>query len=143
MLHLFATYYDLDRYRSAPLFIRKISLPETVSWQDPKAQGAIIRYIAMPGGDDIDDPPVDEAEGTEGDAQNFEDENDERMKPYEETLAGIEDAVVEGIIEEWLRRRCGVESEVVLCGECYRFMRLQQVDGRENLWAKKMLERPM
>jgi hypothetical protein len=59
ILHLFAKYYDLDRYRSETFTAQKMTVPEMLSWEDPKAQGAIIRWTAMPGGDDIDDPSND------------------------------------------------------------------------------------
>lgn len=122
MLHHFAKYYDLDRYRSNPYFARKIGVLDSVSWDDSKAQGAIIRWIALPGHDDIDDPGDDIPEEEEGldQNQNFGgglgnelDLDDERFKPYDETKAGKEEAAVQQIIEHWLREKCGIEGGVV------------------------------
>ena len=148
MLHLFASYYDLDRYRGESLFTRKIALPDTISWQDP-SPGAIIRWLAMPGADDIDDPPeadVEEEEEPEDNTMGFDlepfDSDDERFKPYEETAAGIEEAVVQGIIGDWLKQKCGVDGGVVFCAECYKFMRLRKEDGSLNPWAMKQFEEP-
>jgi hypothetical protein len=49
---------------------------------------------------------------------NFEEEigsEDEILKPYEETEDGKAEAIVQGILDEWLRRKCGVEGGVVFC----------------------------
>jgi hypothetical protein len=144
ILHLLAKYYDLDRYRSETLFAQKIAVPEMLSWEDPKAQGAIIRWIAMPGGDDIDDPSNDsDSDRVEPEPPGFEGEigsDDEILKPYEETEGGKEEAIVQGILDEWLRRKCGVEGGVVFCAECYKFMRLRPENGRRP-WCTKMLTR--
>lgn len=51
--------------------------------------------------------------------------------------AGVEEVLVQGIIGEWLRRKCGVEGGAVFCAECYKYMLLRKYDGRGNTWARK------
>ena len=142
MLHTLAKYYDLDRYRAEPLFLQKIGVPESVSWEDSKAQGAIIRWIAMPGNDDIDSPGDDRLEEEEPTLDHEFDLSDETYEPYEETKAGKEELVIQKIIEEWLKQRCGVEGGLIFCAECYRFMRLRSENRREESWCTKMVTRP-
>jgi hypothetical protein len=82
-----------------------MGVPEMVSWDDSKAQRAIIRWIAKPGGVDIDDLGHDiaEPEAVPPHGIEFEREfdlDDERLKPYEETEDGKEEAVVQWIIGE-------------------------------------------
>jgi hypothetical protein len=151
MLRLLARYFDLDRYRTNPLFREKLSVPESVSWEDSKAQGPIIRWIAMPGNDDIDDPGEDVVEGEEsypgpsrGHANRLDaSDDDDRNKPYGETEVGKEEVMVQNILEEWLRRKCGAEGGVIICAECYKFMRLRPDNGRREPWCKKMMIRDL
>ena len=148
MLHLLARYYDLDRYRSNPLFIRKISIPADVPWDHSRAQGAIIRWISLPGNDDIDNPPDDidspADDGSEEDEYGLDlDIEPSSIKPYEETESGLEEAKVQDIMGNWLKDRVKIEGGVVFCAECYRFMRLRGEDGSKKPWATKMLSEPM
>jgi hypothetical protein len=152
MLYLFASYYDLDQYRSSPHFARKMGVPETVSWQGSRAQGAIIRYIAIPSGhtarrrqfDGLLFQPADD-----GDYRDEEITYDQhgnvcqKYKPYEKTTEGSEEVIIQAMLGDWLRRKCGVEGGVVFCMECYRFMRLRREDGRENLWGQSGLSMEM
>lgn len=157
-LQLFAKYYDLDRYRDEPQFSRKLGVPRSISWEDPQARGAILRWMAMPGGDDIDEPShsvseeeedVDNRPGTIGGFDGLghvgglEDlglEDESLPLPYEETAEGKEEEVVQRILEQWLEQKCGITGGVVFCAECYRFMRLRPEDGRRP-WCRKMLTR--
>jgi hypothetical protein len=134
-LHLIAKYYDIDRYRSDPLFIQKMGVPEMVSWDDSKAQRTIIRWVAKPGGDDIDDPGhgIAEPEAVPPHGIEYEREFDfdgERLKPYEETEDGKEEALVQRIMGEWLQEKFGVVGDIVFCAECDKFMSLRCENGR-------------
>lgn len=144
LLHLLAKYYDLDRYRHEPLFIQKMDIPDSVSWDDSRAQGAIIRWIAMPGSDDIDSPPPvgEVAEEEEVGLDYKGDMDEERFKPYEETQAGKEEVVVQKIIENWLKKRYRIEGSIIFCAECYRFMRLHPENGKKP-WCAKMVTRSL
>ena len=126
-------------------------MPASISWEDSKAQSAIIRWIALPGNDDIDDPGDDslEEEVFAEDYDQFEAlsidgiEDDERFKPYAETTEGKAEVVVQSIIGEWLRRRCGIEDGLVFCAECYKFMRLRSGNCGKKSWGTKMLTRDL
>jgi hypothetical protein len=158
-LHSFANYYDLDRYRDKTDKIaqRKFGLPEGISWADSMAQPTIIRWLALPGCDDIDDPPPIEEEEypiaeeeVDSDIHMFrgpldiyeEDEEYDLPTPYEESELGQEDAIVEAIISDWLRTKLHVHGGVVLCGECQRYMRILRPDGKIDPWSENMLNRP-
>ena len=152
MVRTFAKYSDLDRYRDNPTFNRKISVPRTVSFEDPKAQGPIIRWVAMPGADaveddlgnsnmqeedlDMDNAPVNNGWG-------FADEEDEPLEgPYDLSDAGMEDAEVQRIMGKWLKKRCGVEGNIIFCAECWRFMGVSPINGVKP-WCSKMLTREL
>ena len=85
------------------------------------AQCAIIRWIAMPGNDDIDNsgdevPEEADESGDYNDGLGLDSEldpDDERLKPYKETQAGKEEFIVQQIIQEWLKKKCGIEGGVV------------------------------
>jgi hypothetical protein len=144
-LHLFAKYYDLDRYRGEPSFDRKLGLPTGVSWSDSAAQPVIIRWLAIPGGDDIDDPallPEEEEEEPPADIPEswaFEDDEQDYPLPYEETEGGKEDALVEEILNRALNTQFGVVGESIFCAECYRYMEINGPDGRVTPWAANMM----
>jgi hypothetical protein len=39
---------------------------------------------------------------------------------------------VQKVWSEWLRSKCGVEEDLMFCGECYVFMRVR--NGEEVVW---------
>lgn len=95
----------------------------------------------MPGSDNIDDPPpvlADESDEMEDDILVFGDWIASAF--FEESVAGTEEAVVEEIIEEWLRCKCGLKGGV-LCAECYKYIPLRRQDGRGNNWGRKQFGR--
>jgi hypothetical protein len=147
ILHLFAVYFDLDRFRSDALFKRKLGVPNERSFQDPKAQAAIIRYLAMSGYADIISPRPKDNTGKDAkdDAYGVSEvaiRHFERAPLDIENAGDDEDAVVERVLGEWLQQRCGVEGGIALCIECYKFIPLRDKNGGQNLWAKKMLGEP-
>lgn len=155
MVYTFAKYSDLDRYRDNPVFERKLGVPRNVSFEDTRAQGAIIRWVAMPGGEEMEgsseDPDamdIDTSfEETElaSDSWGFDEEEHEPVEEaYSESEAGKEDAKVQRILEDWVKRNCRprVEGDVIFCGECWRFMRVSPTNG-EYPWCAKMLTRDL
>ncbi|KAI9780439.1 MAG: hypothetical protein M1839_006713 [Geoglossum umbratile] len=146
-LHLFANYYDLERYRRDEIGWRKIGIPVGVSLDESAAQPAIIRWLALSGCDDIDNPPpVEEEESSLAvelrDPSPFDDYVEEVLQPYEETESGREDAMVESIISDWLRAKFDVNGGCILCAECCRYMLILGPDGGITPWSKNMLSRP-
>lgn len=155
-IHSFAAYYDLDRYRrndEGGYFRRKIGLPHEVSWQDSRAQGAIIRWIAIPGCDDIDEPPeppLSEEEQRHRDQlvdglyelDDIESGKVVLPKTYEDTKEGKEEVTVQATIADWMKTKCGIQGGVVFCGECYRHKSVLRPDGKKDPWVQKMLTRP-
>jgi len=147
-LHLFASYYDLNRYRNDEKIWEKLGLPTGISWSDSAAQPAIIRWLAASGSDPIDDPPQVEEE-EEYPAEEEYDINDwgdpfrepEVPPPYEETEPYLEDMMVDTIISDWLRARFDVKGGCFHCAGCYRYMLVFGPDGRITPWSKNMLNR--
>jgi hypothetical protein len=145
-LYLFAKYFDLDRYRGEAAFDSKLGLPTGISWTDSAAQPVIIRWLAMSGGDDIDDPAPaagEEPEEIEPDFNShgygFDDE--ELEAPYDESEEGKEDALVGDILNLALNTQFGVVGKSIFCADCYRYMRIHGPDGRVTPWAQNMMGR--
>jgi len=155
MVHTFAKYLDLDRYRDNPLFQRKLGVPSTVSFQDPRTQGAIIRYVAIPGNDEIEgdsmpSPKLDEAsldlEDSHGPGSGwgFDEEEEGPLEPLDaESELATEEAKVQYILAWWLRERLGVEGSLIFCGECMKFMRASPGPSGGLPWCSKMLNRDL
>ncbi|KAI9855035.1 MAG: hypothetical protein M1813_000579 [Trichoglossum hirsutum] len=147
-LHLLASYYDLDRYRRDERKWRKLGIPEGVSLDESAAQPAIIRWLSASGCDDIDNPQqVEEKDYLPAAGPNdigFSDDFVEEQKalvPYEETEEGIEGAMVENIISDWLRAKFNINGGCTLCAECYRYMLVLGPDGKVTPWLENMLSR--
>jgi hypothetical protein len=147
-LHLLARYYDLDRYRNDKNIWEKIGLPAGASWDESAAQPTIIRWLASPGSDDIDDPPEVEEEGEYlsvglDDIGAFDDPDGEQEVPlpYEDTEEGQEDRIVETIISDWLRAKFGINGGCIICAECCRYMLVLGLDRKIAPWSKNMLGR--
>jgi len=148
-LRLFASCYDLDRYRHDENAWKKIGLPAGVTWDESAAQPAIIRWLAASGSDDNDDPPQLEEEEEYpavglNDIGDFHDPVGEQEvpPPYEETEEAREDAMVESIISDWLRAKFDINGGCIICAECYRYMLVLGPDGKIIPWSRNMLSRP-
>jgi hypothetical protein len=155
LLRLFASYYDLDRYRNDEKGWKKIGLSAGVSWDDSAAQPTIIRWLALAGCGDIDSPPApppeeeeeeEEQDLTGGFADAFGLDLDDRLAdlppPHEGSDEAREDKMVESIISNWLRAKFGIHGGCVICAECSRYMLVLGPNGKMAPWSKKMLSRP-
>jgi hypothetical protein len=157
---MFAQYYHLDRYRGTFSFDIKLGLPQGVSWSDSAAQAAIIRWLAMTGGDDIDDPDPESSEEDEPEGIPYVYEEQEghnilsynpqfnrggTKEPitYEETEGGKEDVLVEYILTRAMHMQFGLVGDCIFCAECYRYMRIKGPNGQVTPWAKKMIAREL
>jgi hypothetical protein len=157
-LHMFAQYYHLDRYRGTVSFDMKLGLAQGVSWSDSVAQPAIIRWLAMTGGDDIDDPESSEDDEPEGTPYTYEEPEgrnillyDPRFNrgdtkdriTYEETEGGKEDVLVEYILTQAMHMQFGLVGDCIFCAECYRYMRIKGPNAQVTPWAKEMIAREL
>ena len=152
-LHLFAKYYDLDRYKDDVNKWEKIGLPEGVSWKESAAQPKIIRWLCASGCDDIDNPPPEVQEEKEEESPtglpDYYDPmfySDEELLgdlvPYERTDEAQEDMMVENIISDWLGAKFNIDGGCILCAGCYRYMLVLGPDGKTTPWSMNMLSRP-
>lgn len=73
-----------------------------------------------------------------------EEEYEPVEEAYSESKAGMEDAEVQRILRDWLKRRFGdrVQGDIIFCGDCWRFMCVSPRDG-EDPWCAKMLTRDL
>jgi hypothetical protein len=157
-LRMFAQYYHLDRYRGTVSFDMKLGLAQGVSWSDSVAQPAIIRWLAMTGSDDIDDPESSEEDEPEETPYTYEEpegcnilsynprfnrgDTKERIT-YEETEGGKEDVLVEYILTQAMHLQFGLVGDCIFCAECYRYMPIKGTNGQVTAWAKKMIAREL
>jgi hypothetical protein len=153
--HAFAAYYDLDRYDNKPDFQERFAVPEGGTWKDTRAQGAILRYICMDGGDDMDagdqgedeehEPWVEPEQQSAFEMFNPFEDDAPLDPPYEHTQMGREDALVNEIFDKWLDSKFGIEQGCVLCAGCQKFI-VRSVRGGEDrgesAWVKFMSGRP-
>jgi len=130
-LHLFAKYYDLERYRNKHGFTTKLGLSPEIHWNESAAQPVIIRWLSMPGGDDIDDLRVEESDHEDYDSCRFCLEF-----AYGSSKDAKEDVEVENILTQALNTQFGVNGKVISCSECYRYMRVS--NRKRTPFAKNM-----
>lgn len=155
MLALFASFFDMDRYRNDPDAQKKLGFPADISWDDPQGQAAIIRYLTLSGWDGINSEPSSptiEASFPISivEAKNISslpwfswgDEEKVVIPPYTDSKEVREDAMIVSIVSNWLKTRFGIDGGCILCVECGRYILCRGPDMKMVPWTEKQSSRP-
>ncbi|EED14722.1 hypothetical protein TSTA_041970 [Talaromyces stipitatus ATCC 10500] len=158
ILALYASFFDMERYRHDPDAREKLRFSADVSWDDPQGMAVTIRYLTLSGGDGINSEPssptteepsplsTSTAEGQHAEPGfstgfSWGGEEEATIPSYAESNEAREDAMVVSIMSEWLKTRFRIHGGCILCVECGRYMLCRGPDGRRVRWTENQLRR--